>query len=349
MKLGTVAENPLEALALAAGVVPTPLLDTIVALLLARVVMVGVRVGVFEALAGEPRRATEVAEVCGTDGVATAKLLGALAGAGYLRVRDGRFTLRPVARKWLLKESPHSLHDAILLQFVDATFIEHTEAYVRTGQPVHIHETMTPLEWSLYEHGMRSGARLSVAEATLRLPMPRGARAMLDIGGGHGAYSVALCRRYSGLSATVLDLPEAVAAAAPLLEREEMGERVTQRTGDARTADLGQEAYDLILIANLVHHFDDATNRDLAERCAQALRPGGMLVIGEVVRPDRPGAGGQIGALTDLYFAVTSEAGTWSFGEMAAWQRAAGLRPRRPIRLLTAPGGGLQAAVKPAR
>ncbi|MBF6590702.1 MAG: methyltransferase domain-containing protein [Ktedonobacterales bacterium] len=347
MKLSTLPENPLDAVALAAGLVPTPLLDTIIALLLARTVMVGTRLGVFEALAHGPLPAVAVAARCDADPHAMEKLLGALVGAGYLRVRAGRFTLRPIARKWLLRDSPHSLADALLLQFVDARFIEHTEAYVRTGQPVRMHEAMDAEEWGLYQRGMRSGARLSLAEVARRVPVPRRARALLDIGGSHGAYAAALCRRHPGLCATILDLPEAIEHAAPLLAREGMGERVVYRPGDARTADLGAAAYDLILIANLVHHFDDATNRDLARRAARALRPGGILVIGEVIRPSTPGAGGQIGALTDLYFAVTSEAGTWSFAEMAAWQRAAGLRPRRPIRLLTAPGGGLQAAVKP--
>ena len=45
---------------------------------------------------------------------------------------------------------------------------------------------------------------------------------------------------------------------------------------------------------------------------------------------------------------LTSAAGTWTFEEMADWQRGAGLRPRRPIRLLTVPGVGLQVATKPA-
>ena len=43
----------------------------------------------------------------------------------------------------------------------------------------------------------------------------------------------------------------------------------------------------------------------------------------------------------------TSEAGTWSMQEIAKWQREAGLVPRKPIRLLTAPGARLQAALKP--
>jgi hypothetical protein len=54
-----------------------------------------------------------------------------------------------------------------------------------------------------------------------------------------------------------------------------------------------------------------------------------------------------MGGLFDLYFALTSEAGTWTFAEMAAWQRDAGLVPGKPIRLRTAPGMGLQTAAKP--
>lgn len=347
MRLGAIPENPIERAVLAAGVVPTPIFDTILALLLARAVMVGVKLGIFEALADAPCTAGEVAAACGTDAPATAKLLGALAGARYLRYRDQRYSLAPVARRWLLRGSRHSLADAVLLQFVDETFIARTEDYVRTGQPLRIHETMTTDEWALYQRGMRSGAELSTPEVVLRTPVPRGARDLLDIGGGHGYYSVALCRRHTGLRATILDLPEAVAQAAPILAREGMGSRVVHWSGDALRADLGSEAYDLVFIANLVHHFDDATNRALVRRIARALRPGGVLVIGDVIRPRSPDRAGQVGALTDLYFAVTSEAGTYSFAEMAAWQCAAGLRPRRPIRLVTAPGGGLQAARKP--
>jgi 2-polyprenyl-3-methyl-5-hydroxy-6-metoxy-1,4-benzoquinol methylase len=198
---------------------------------------------------------------------------------------------------------------------------------------------------------MRSGANLAAPELARRIPVPKVEEGrpieMLDIGGAHGYYSVALCRRHPQLRATILDLPEAIAHAAPLLAKEQMGDRVVHRAGNALTDDLGEQAYDLVLIANLVHHFDDASNRELVTRVARALRPGGILVIGEMIRPDAPGEGGQIGALTDLYFAITSEAGTYSFAEMAAWQRAAGLVPRRPLRLLTGPGAGLQIARKP--
>ena len=102
---------------------------------------------------------------------------------------------------------------------------------------------------------------------------------MLDIGGSHGYYSVALCRRHAGLSAVVLDLPDAVAQAAPILARENMGDRVQHRAGDVLETELGEEAYDLVFMANMVHNLSESENRDVARKVAAALRPGGYFVI----------------------------------------------------------------------
>jgi SAM-dependent methyltransferase len=77
-----------------------------------------------------------------------------------------------------------------------------------------------------------------------------------------------------------------------------------------------EAAYDVILVFSLVHHFDEATNRQLVSRAARALRPGGYLVIGDALRPSAPGKGGQQAAFLDLYFALTSESGLWSFDDM---------------------------------
>ena len=109
----------------------------------------------------------------------------------------------------------------------------------------------------------------------------------------------------------------------------------------------GNEEYDLIFIGNLLPHFDEKANQDIVMRSALSLRSGGYLVIEEFHRFQSPKEVGELGALSNLYFAATSEAGTWSMKEMAQWQRVAGLLPRKPIRLLTAPGAELQAALKP--
>jgi SAM-dependent methyltransferase len=144
-------------------------------------------------------------------------------------------------------------------------------------------------------------------------------------------------------------LCEAVEQAAPLLAAEGMGERVVHRAGNALTDDLGADAYDVVLIAQLVHHFTDEQNRELARRVARALRPGGCYAILDFFRSATPKRARQVPSLFQFYFALTSQSGTWAPQEMASWQEGAELEPRRPIRLRTAPGIGIQAAMKPGR
>jgi SAM-dependent methyltransferase len=346
MKLGGIPQSPVEMMATMLGLLPQPLLETQIAMLLARTIMEASRLGVFEALKDQPLTAEEVAARCGGQPRAMAKLLNALAGCKYLRYDEGRYALVPFVRKWLVKDAPQSLHDKMLMQFFEWDSLERLGDFVRTGQPMDLHATLSPDDWGLYQRGMRATSSTWAPEVGKRTPVPKGAKDMLDIGGSHGLLSVAICRRHLGLSSVVLDLPEAIEHSAPLLAGEGMGSRVVHRVGNALTTDLGVEAWDLVFVSSLVHHFDDATNRALAKRVARSLRPGGIFVIQEHVRSSTPEQAGQIGALLDLYFALTSEAGTWTFAEMADWQREAGLKPLRPLKFVTAPGNGQQSAVK---
>jgi hypothetical protein len=166
------------------------------------------QVGVFESLAGEPLAASKVAQRLGTDSSATDKLLTALRTLGYLRLKGQRYSLTPVARKYLLKESSRSVHDAILFRFIEWKWLEHLEDFVSTGKPLCIHEEMSNEAWDSYIRMTASGARVLAPEVADRTPMPGGARDMLDIGGSHGVYSVILCRRFPNLRATILDLPQ---------------------------------------------------------------------------------------------------------------------------------------------
>jgi SAM-dependent methyltransferase len=348
VKLGVVPDGLAERVALALGVVPTPMFQTLMGLILARSVLAGTRLGVFEALAAAPRTAAELADHCRLERGATEKLCNALVGAELLRSRGGRYALAPVARKWLLEASPRSLRDTLLFFATEAS-LDHLEDFVRTGNALDFHRAQNaPEQWALYQRGMRSLTALSAREVAQRSPVPKGARRMLDIGGGHGLNSVELCRRHPALRAEILDLPEAIEQAAPLLAHEDMGDRVRHRPGNALTEELGSETYDLVLMSQLAHHFDEDANRELARRVARSLRPGGVFLIQEVIRGESGSGLSQVGALLDLQFALSSQSGTWSLEELAAWQRDAGLLPRRPLWLRTSPGSAQQPAVKQA-
>ena len=348
MKIGAIAESVLEWVALKLDLAPRALVDTHAAMLLARTVMAGAELKVFDALSAGPRTAEETATACGSAPAPTALLLDALTQCGYLRFTAGRFAVTRRARLWLLSDCPSSVRDKLLLQMIEWRWLEELETFVRSGRPLNFHQAMSADERDLYHRGMRSLAGVAGREVALRIPVPRGALRMLDLGGSHGHFAAEICRRHSGLVAEVMDLPEAIEAAAPLLAAECLGERLVHRPGDATTTELGDERYDLVLMSNLAHHLTEEQNRNVAARVARALKPGGTFVIQEPARPQRNGRSSQVPALLGLYFAMQSrpDVRTWTVSEMSCWQREAGLRVRRARSLRTAPGWVLQAATK---
>jgi 2-polyprenyl-3-methyl-5-hydroxy-6-metoxy-1,4-benzoquinol methylase len=346
MKVALVPENMAEVIGLAAGVLPTPMGYTWCAQKLARWIMAAVKTGIFDALEAGPLDAESVASQCGLHTDATGKLLGVLVTTGYIAFGRGKYSLTPVSRKWLLKSGPMSLHDNMLFQYIEWRLLDATEDFLRTGKSVDFHATLGPDGWQTYQRGMRAIAGINAAEVVKLIPIPSGARKLLDIGGSHGYYSVALCRAHAQLSATVLDLPQAIQHAAPILAREHMGDRVVHRCGDALVDDLGDSEYDVIFVSSLVHHFDDKTNIELSRKCARALRRGGVHAIMDYIRVESPNDGGQVAWLMNFYFALTSRSGAWSFEDMSRWQRMAGLVPDKAIRFQRIPGSGLQIAVK---
>jgi predicted O-methyltransferase YrrM len=346
MKIALMPERMTEVVGMAAGTLPTPMGFTWCAQKLARWIMAAVKTGIFDALEAAPLDAASVAARCGLHEDPTARLLGVLVTASFVTFEGGKYSLTHVSRKWLLKNGPMSLHDNVLFQYLEWRLLDATEDFLRTGKSIDFHGVLTPDDWQAYQRGMRALAGTNASEVVKLTPVPSGARKMLDIGGSHGYYSVALCREHAGLSSTILDLPQAIEHAAPILARENMGDRVVHRAGDVLSEDLGDSQYDLILVSGLVHHFDDATNIELGRKCARALRRGGFHAIMDYIRVDSPNEGGQVAWLMNFYFALTSRSGAWSFEDMMRWQTSAGLVPRRPVRFKTIPGSGLQAAMK---
>ncbi len=340
MKLAVRAETILERLALWLGQVPEPLFETHISATLARTIMAAVELEIFECLEPAPLTAVDISARSVTDPGATTLLLDALVACDYLTLSNGRYALASKSRKWLLRSSANSVCDKILLQAVEWRWLAHLEDFVRTGRPLDFHTTMSDGERDLYHRSMRAIAGIAGREVGWRTPVPRNARQMIDLGGSHGHFAASICRNHPLLNAQVLDFPDAIEKAAPLLAAEHLGARVVHIAGDVTQADLGSRQYDLVFMSNLAHHLAEKQNFALAKRIARALRPGGIFVIQEAVRPASPAEAGQTGTLLGLYFALQSKSGvtSWTVADMNAWQADAGLKPLKARRLHTAPG-----------
>src|SRR5215831_6238703 len=190
MRLGIIGEGLLERIIAQTNIAPAPLVETQIAISMARSIMAGVRFGVFDALGSGATTATEVATACKTNPEATTKLLNTLVGCRYLRHRAGRYELAPKARKWLLRSSPNSIADKLLFQYDEWEIVEKYEDYIQTGKPLEVHNSLKDEgAWERYQRGMHALASTSAEEVARRMPVPAGATAMLDIGGSHGYFS----------------------------------------------------------------------------------------------------------------------------------------------------------------
>jgi len=345
MKLCSMPQNFRECVAFACGMVPTPLMDTLIALLLAKTIIAATTIGIFDVLETEPLTAAEIAERCGSDANATEKLVRALFACKYLKYDGNHFKLAPVSRRWLPRKASRSLHSAILHCGLDLRFMNFEE-YVRHGKSREFHSALSPEEWRLYHQGQADHAAQIMDEVIERIALPAHATDLLDLGGGHGLYSVAFCRRYPNLSARVLDLATTTGELEAKRTLDSAYSRVQFEVGDIRTVSLQRHSADVILLANVVHHFDCPTNRSLMQRVAMALRPGGMVIVIDAFRPFSPQQTGQLEGLLDLYFGTASGVGLWTLKEIQEWSRKAGLDTLPPRTLRRMPICSMQVARK---
>lgn len=271
----------------------------------------GLRLGLFDAL---PARAVELAPKLGVDAEALDVLVQALAGAGYLTVEDGVHDVSERARSWTSGQGAnvllfwHSLlgglwHD---LDKTITTGVPAADFYTwLAGQP----DTLARF------HALQRGLAASLAEEIAGLDvLPEDARTLLDLGGGHGLFSAALCAGRPDLRATLVDLPEALTR--------DPAERVTPVPGDLRDG-VPWRDQDVVLLFNVVHGFAASQARRLVFEAIAALRPGGVLLLLE----EPAGQDSPFTALFGLNLLHTQGGRLYTVEELGGWMSEAGGLP----------------------
>ena len=107
---------------------------------------------------------------------------------------------------------------------------------------------------------------------------------LLDVGGGTGAFSMALCRRYPKMTATIVDFPNIRDIAERLMKEAGLADRVTSCQGDALTTEW-PEGQDVILMSYLLSAMAEDNGRALIKR-ARVLKPDGLLILHDFMIED---------------------------------------------------------------
>jgi 2-polyprenyl-3-methyl-5-hydroxy-6-metoxy-1,4-benzoquinol methylase len=244
-----------------------------------KILLTAVKLDVFSLLDGQGRSAAELAKQLGADTRALELLLNALVAIRLLAKNETVYANTPVAQTHLVKHGPQYVGHLLLLHDAEWDNWGKLEEAIKTGRsPVsrHVFETDPALGANvlsvLHRIGQQSGPDLAK-----RLGLGQ-ARTILDLGGGAGTNAIAFCRVYPTLSATVFDL----ATTLPLTERtvKEAGleGRIALKSGDFNRDSLGGP-YDVVLMSDILHYQNLATNAALVKKIHAHLNPGGRLVI----------------------------------------------------------------------
>lgn len=315
----------------------------------AHVLITCAQLGIFRHLAGGGQEAATLAAKTETDPQALRRLLDAAVALELLSKIGRLYANAPLAQTCLAAEGPYYLGNIVRREGAFYQRWSYLTEAVRTGQRPQANIRDEGQENWVYDFEM---ALFDIARVTapamaeaLDIPGDRPVR-VLDVGGGHGGYSMALARRYPNVAATVYELPPATEVARQIIEREGMAGRVAVQEGDFQQEALGHD-YDLILLFGVLVSETPEGKLDLLRKSHAALVPGGAVAIrGFWLNEDR--AGPLESTMFSLHMLLSTEAGDIStLREMKELLHQAGFNQMQEAALPEWLGSSLLVAQKP--
>jgi len=314
-----------------------------------QILLTCVELGIFEVLNEGPAAASEVAKRLGAQPRGVELLLNAAVALDLIKKSENQFSNIPLVADCLLPEGEGTMLRSFQLQAAFYQRWGYLAEAVRTGKrPEENQRDEEPDSWiENFVHGLYTMAKPiapAIAES-LVLPENRPLR-VIDVGGCHGAYSMALAHRYPRLRATVFELPRVVPVARRVIAEAGMAGRVTVQEGDFQKGGLGQ-GYDLALVFGVLNGEPPESRPALIRKVFAALKPGGQIVLRDfVLDPDR--AGPPDAAIFALQMLLATESGGLDTrADWGRWLTEAGFLLPQEIELPAWVGLSLTVARKP--
>jgi ubiquinone/menaquinone biosynthesis C-methylase UbiE len=250
-----------------------------------------VELGLFTAMAEGRKTAAELAAATGSAERGIRILADYWTVHGLLEKTEGGYGLTPESQLFLNQQSPAYMGG--MVGFLGAPgivrqFSTLTDA-VRRGGVASDEAGSTAEEyggWVDFANSMMAMMAPAAQQiAALVNDPPRQPLAVLDVAASHGMFGFMIAQQNPLARITALDWPNVLEVTKANAAKWGLGERFSTIAGDAFAVDL-EGPYDVILLTNLLHHFDAPTNIRLLKRMKAALKPGGKAVTLEFVPND---------------------------------------------------------------
>ncbi|TMA54676.1 MAG: methyltransferase domain-containing protein [Deltaproteobacteria bacterium] len=249
-----------------------------------------IELDLFSAIAEGNATAEALATRCQASTRGVRILCDYLAAVGFLHKTDGRYTLDPESGPLLDRHSPLYVGSAIRFlasPVVMQSFADVAGAVRKGGTVVDAGGATAPEHpmWVDFARAMAPLAGLAAQLLANLLDADAGRPwHVLDIAAGHGLFGITLAARNPRASVVALDWANVLTVAEENARAAGVADRFRTVPGSAFTVDYGRD-YDLVLLTNFLHHFDEEACVAVLRKVHAALRPGGRAVTVEMI-PD---------------------------------------------------------------
>ena len=293
----------------------------------ARILTTALQLGVFSHLAAGHSTTADVARAADSSERGTRMLLDALVGFHLLSKDGDNYTLTPHARQYLVRESRDYVGWLAESGAMMDAWAQLTEC-VRTGRPLRrvesqemAEEFFPKLVRTLHVVNREPARRTAAALGAGR--EAKGLR-VLDVACGSGVWGIAFAEADREARVTAQDFPGVFPTTREYVERHGLAERFDYLPGDLKEVDFGEAQYDLALLGNIVHSEGEQSSRDLFRRLHRALRPGGRVVVIDMI-PDDARTAPPYPLIFAINMLVNTELGdTYTLAEYTEWLNEAG-------------------------
>jgi len=281
------------------------------------------RLGLFEALAGGPLSAEQLAGSIDSSLQGTATLADFLVTVGYLQKQGESFANAASTQRWFTSAGKVDYTPGLLWTHEAWSMMGGLAESVRTGGPQKLlWDTMVdqPHLGQLFSSYMGAFATDLGPDLIRHVPVLPGYRRLLDLGGSHGLHSIRFCQRYPQLGAVIVDMPSALTETAEEIERVQLSDRISLSPGTLQEHDWGCDN-DLVLYLSVAHNHTVEENCLAIQQIGESLKPDGLLVIHEYVAETPLDA---LNAAFRLTLLTETGTRTHAYNEYCDWLNAAG-------------------------
>jgi SAM-dependent methyltransferase len=235
------------------------------------------RLKIFTLLAEKEMTVDEIAALLSAQKGPLEGLLDACAAVGLLRRQGNLYQNSHMSDAYLVEGRPLYLGDIIEVQSIEMGNWERLYSLVISGDTSTGDRTRREVTPELFTMAMNNLGMLGEAEALANAVDLSGCKTMIDVGCGSGIYSIALCRHYPDLVATLLDTKEVLKTTSQLIRKNNLQDRVNIQTIDILKDAFGSHM-DVALLSDVLYH-DSSSCVQILRSAYDALAPGGMLIV----------------------------------------------------------------------